>query len=53
MVEEGIDMEQTVIEFIQEFYRKPAIGEQMRLALKNLNTEKREMSELILKALNG
>lgn len=53
MVEEGADMERLVIEFLDNFYTKPEIGEQMRLALQSLSTKKREMSDLIVETLHG
>lgn len=53
MVEEGADMERLIIEFLDDFYKKPEIGEQMRFALKNFSTKKREMSDLIIEALHG
>ena len=53
VVEEGADMQRRVVEFLDEFYRKPEIGEHMRFMLKSLKGTKKEMSDLIIETLNG
>lgn len=52
VVEEGIDMQRVILEFLDTFYKNPEVGEQMRVSLQSLKSEKREMSDLIIESLH-
>lgn len=52
VVEEGIDMQRIILEFLDTFYKNPKVGEQMRISLQNLKSEKKEMSDLIIETLH-
>jgi len=52
VVEEGIDMQRVILEFLDAFHKNPEIGKQMRVSLQNLKSEKREMSDLIIETLH-
>jgi UDP-N-acetylglucosamine--N-acetylmuramyl-(pentapeptide) pyrophosphoryl-undecaprenol N-acetylglucosamine transferase len=53
VVEEGANMQPLIIKFLDAFYRKSEIRQQMRSSLQNLGSKKREMSDVIIEALNG
>ena len=52
VVEEGINMQRVILDFLDTFYKNPEIGEKMRISLQNLKREKREMSDLIIETLH-
>ncbi|MGB7128750.1 MAG: undecaprenyldiphospho-muramoylpentapeptide beta-N-acetylglucosaminyltransferase [Candidatus Rhabdochlamydia sp.] len=52
VIEEGINMQRLIIEFLSAFTKNPEVGEQMRVSLQNLKSEKKEMSDLIIETLH-
>ena len=52
VIEEGSDMQRLILEFLDTFTKNPEVGEQMRVSLQNLKSKKKEMSDLIIEALN-
>lgn len=53
VVEEGASMQSLIIKFLDAFYRKPEIAEQMRSALQLLESKKRKVSDVIIGVLNA
>ncbi|MGL5627401.1 MAG: undecaprenyldiphospho-muramoylpentapeptide beta-N-acetylglucosaminyltransferase [Candidatus Rhabdochlamydia sp.] len=53
IVEEGTNMQPLIIKFLDAFCKESEIGEKMRSSLQLLGSKKREMSDVIIEALNG